>query len=867
MLTSPGRCCGVLMVALICAATSLCASDGASNFVSGTATFNGAPLAGVLVTAYTTNTSSIYQTTTTDANGSYSFSLPAWNNPTNGASADYHIWATKPGYSFYPSAPAGATVTRADHTDDFAGNRIDDIPMYLTVIHYIALPNPKNLNLPGPPLPGANFAAYDGTNPLVGVVGAPAPNRFTDNQDGTVTDGTTGLIWLRNAGCLGAANWAGALAQANALAGGACGLADGSIAGQWRLPDINELESVLDYSAANPAITAGSPLTNVSNAIYWSSTSYFGGENGSPTAWAIRLGDGRYINDSVSNDKVASTNQVWAVKGGGSGPTMVQSTGIYVSYAPGDDGNLQRGVPLPSPRLPDKGDGTVVDALTGLVWLKQADCIHQPWAGAIAAVKTLASGQCGLTDGSTAGSWRVPSRNEMQSLSDRMQSNEADFFDHTFINNDGTLYQAAAFNNFISFQYYWTSTTDAASTNMAWTVFSCDFGVYDALKGDAGYTLAVRDAQPSAAPVATGLPVFVETTGGDNQIAAVNATFPAAFEATVRDFFGNGVSGVRVVFAAPASGASGIFPAYGSAATAVTDSNGVATSPLFAATGPNGQFQVTASLAGSATQALFNVASLPADVSPVIDSVGVADGGPDIAQNTWIAIRGANLAPVYTPASGVVWSSAPDFASGLMPTQLPGFPVTVTVNQKPAYVYFFCSAATSSCPGDQINVLTPLDSTVGPVELVVTVGGVSSAPFNLNMRTVAPALPLLPSTQYAVATHADYSLVGPASMSVPGYPYSPARPGETISIYGFGFGMPATALVSDSATQSGSLPAMPVVQIGGVPATVAYAGVVSPGLYMLNVAVPNGIPDGDNAVTCSYGGASVPVGITIAVHR
>ena len=93
------------MVALICAATSLCASDGASNFVSGTATFNGAPLAGVLVTAYTTNTSSIYQTTTTDANGSYSFSLPAWNNPTNGASADYHIWATKPGYSFYPSAP------------------------------------------------------------------------------------------------------------------------------------------------------------------------------------------------------------------------------------------------------------------------------------------------------------------------------------------------------------------------------------------------------------------------------------------------------------------------------------------------------------------------------------------------------------------------------------------------------------------------------------------------------------------------------------------------------------------------------------------------------------------------------------------
>jgi uncharacterized protein (TIGR03437 family) len=402
---------------------------------------------------------------------------------------------------------------------------------------------------------------------------------------------------------------------------------------------------------------------------------------------------------------------------------------------------------------------------------------------------------------------------------------------------------------------------------MAWTVFSCDFGVYDALKGDAGYTLAVRDAEASAAPAGASLPVFVEATGGDNQTAPVNATFPVALQATVRDFFGNAASGVPVVFAAPASGASGIFPADGSTATTVTDSHGLAKSPLFAATGPNGQFQVGATVTGSATQALFNLTSLPAKVVPVIDSVGVADGGPDIAQNTWIVIRGANLAPAYTPASGVVWSSAPDFASGLMPTQLPGFPVTVTVNRKPAYIYFFCSAATSSCPGDQINVLTPLDSTVGPVQLIVTVGGVSSAPFTLNMRTVAPALPLLSSTQYAVATHADYSLVGPASMSVPGYPYSPARPGETISLYGFGFGMPATALVGGSATQSGSLAATPVVQIGGVPAAVAWAGVVSPGLYLLNVVVPNGIPDGDNAVTCTYGGASVPVGITIAVHR
>jgi hypothetical protein len=54
---------------------------------------------------------------------------------------------------------------------------------------------------------------------------------------------------------------------------------------------------MIDVSESSPALPAGSPFTNVSNGIYWSSTSYFGGETGSPTAWTIRVGDGRYMND------------------------------------------------------------------------------------------------------------------------------------------------------------------------------------------------------------------------------------------------------------------------------------------------------------------------------------------------------------------------------------------------------------------------------------------------------------------------------------------------------------------------------------------------------------------------------------------
>jgi hypothetical protein len=91
--------------------------------------------------------------------------------------------------------------------------------------------------------------------------------------------------------------------------------------------------------------------------------------------------------------------------------------------------------------------------------------------------------------------WRMPSRAEMQSLSDRMENNQADFFNHTYRYRDNTLFQAAIFNNFAAYQFYWTSDLYAADPTRAWTVFSCDFGVYDTATADPGYTLAVRSRE------------------------------------------------------------------------------------------------------------------------------------------------------------------------------------------------------------------------------------------------------------------------------------------------------------------------------------------------------------------------------------
>lgn len=241
--------------------------------------------------------------------------------------------------------------------------------------------------------------------------------------------------------------------------------------------------------------------------------------------------------------------------------------------------------------------------------------------------------------------------------------------------------------------------------------------------------------------------------------------------------------------------------------------------------------------------------------TPVVSSAATAGGFPDIAQNAWIEIRGTNLAPAGV-ASGLMWSQNLSFESGIMPTDLGD--VRVTVNGKPAFVYFVSS--------NQVNVLSPLDGTTGPVQIVLTSGGVSSAPFVANLRTAAPSFPLVGSTKYVVATHVDYSLIGSASLSSPGYTFTPARAGETIILYAFGLGLPATPLVNGSSAQSGSLSALPKVQIGGATATVSFAGVISPGLYQLNVTIPLNVASGDNKIMLTYDGETSPSGDLVTVQ-
>lgn len=136
----------------------------------------------------------------------------------------------------------------------------------------------------------------------------PSP-RFTDNANGTVTDNLTGLIWLKNANCLGAQVWYLAVDAVNELASGSCGLSDGSTVGAWRLPNAREMQSLIDYGRAGPALPSSHPFTGVLPTNYWTSTSAIV----SPLsyAWFVDLNLGRW---DFTNK--GTPCYVWPVRGG-----------------------------------------------------------------------------------------------------------------------------------------------------------------------------------------------------------------------------------------------------------------------------------------------------------------------------------------------------------------------------------------------------------------------------------------------------------------------------------------------------------------------------------------------------------------------
>jgi uncharacterized protein (TIGR03437 family) len=258
-------------------------------------------------------------------------------------------------------------------------------------------------------------------------------------------------------------------------------------------------------------------------------------------------------------------------------------------------------------------------------------------------------------------------------------------------------------------------------------------------------------------------------------------------------------------------------------------------------------------MAGQTTSLPPSTCTKPAP-APAISLVANAEGeAPLIAPNTWVEIKGSNLA---APGDSRIWQGS-DFSGGglTMPTQLDG--VSATVNGKAAYIYYISPT--------QVNILTPPDAISGSVPVRLAYGGQTSAAFMAQAQALTPAFFVFNGGPYVAAIHPNGAYIGPASL-YPGLT-TPAKPGETIEIYADGFGATNSLVQSGSVMQSGVLIPAPAVTIGGVAATVQFAGLVGPGEFQFNVVVPAGLGNGDQAIKATYNGASTQAGTLLTVHN
>ena len=238
---------------------------------------------------------------------------------------------------------------------------------------------------------------------------------------------------------------------------------------------------------------------------------------------------------------------------------------------------------------------------------------------------------------------------------------------------------------------------------------------------------------------------------------------------------------------------------------------------------------------------------------PKVDAGGVlsvaAFGGfADVAPGSWIEIHGSNFAD-----HARAWTAA-DFSGSKAPTSLDG--ASVTIGGQAAFISYISP--------NQINAQIPSGAAMGSQELLVSTSAGTSDPQTITVNQVQPGL-LAPASlklgdrQYTEAIFPDGSTLALPSGVLQGSAARPARPGETMVLYGIGFG-PVTpdANAGDIVQHANNLILPFQVFIGGMPATVSYAGLApgTVGLYQFNVVVPPMAPGDAVPLTFAVGGQS-----------
>ncbi|HWC95989.1 MAG TPA: IPT/TIG domain-containing protein [Candidatus Sulfopaludibacter sp.] len=221
---------------------------------------------------------------------------------------------------------------------------------------------------------------------------------------------------------------------------------------------------------------------------------------------------------------------------------------------------------------------------------------------------------------------------------------------------------------------------------------------------------------------------------------------------------------------------------------------------------------------------------------PAVSAGGVITAGnfgasSSVAPGTWVEIYGSNLS-----ASTRSWTGA-DFSNGgvTAPTSLDRTEVTIG-GQQAAIDYI--------SPG-QVNVLVPFVNQ-GTVPLTVTTAVGTSSTYNLTVNATqfgvyAPPQFKVGGKQYLGAVFTDGSTFVMPPNSVSGFTSRQAHAGDTITIYGVGFGpVDTNTLPGQVAPANSVLTGALQVLFGTTPAVITYKGLApgSVGLYQFNVTVP-----------------------------
>ncbi|MGE4560513.1 MAG: DUF1566 domain-containing protein [Desulfobulbus sp.] len=267
-------------------------------------------------------------------------------------------------------------------------------------------------------------------------------------QGQVVADLLTGLTWTRAVNIGGfPCTWPEAFAQIATLNEDRYGGYD-----DWRLPNRNELRSLVSYQAKQPVLPADHPFTNIFLGWYWSSTT---AAINPAYAWAMHLEGARMFYGRKDQAYL-----YWPVRGPGNG--HLPATGQTLCFdtdgeripctGTAQDGAMQHGSPWPASRFALKGD-VVYDHLTGLVWAARADAAGETvsWEEAFEVVRHWSR-----LHQSPGIRWQLPTINELASLVDCNCHSPALSARHPFTDLQ---------------EGYWASTTSFFETGWAWVLY------------------------------------------------------------------------------------------------------------------------------------------------------------------------------------------------------------------------------------------------------------------------------------------------------------------------------------------------------------------------------------------------------------